>query len=348
MEDTQNKRSEMVSCLFPKGIPALWCPPIVHYDENGKLDQERSRKHLNRLVRSVHTFLLSGSTGDGWELSGEEKKELLGFYMDEAERLPFQMLIGVLEPEEGAAAVKIKEWAEYLMRKAETKTPADAMRKCHICGFTVCAPRGAERKQREIRNELEKILMLDYPTVIYQLPQITENEISPETTAFLAEKYPNFYMFKDTSGTDRVKRSEKSYGNVFFVRGAEGDYERWSRFSGGCYDGFLLSSANTFGDELLAVLEALQEGRIKEAEAVSSMVSGIIGDVFEALQSLEGGNVFANANKCIDHILAYGKQWETYKGPMRHCGMRIPEEYLKKTYDILEKAGKVPEKGYCE
>lgn len=347
MENIQEKRKKMVSELFPEGIPALWCPPITQYDAEGRLDPERTRKHLRFLNRTVRTFLLFGSTGDGWELNADEKKEMLLFYAKEAKTLNFQMLIGVLEPQKGAAAAEIEKWVDWMKLHAGKEDAAEAMKEFHVCGFTVCAPRGAQLSQKEIGEELEKILNLGYPTVLYQLPQITLNEMSPQTVCALAQRYHNFYMFKDTSGEDRVKLSGLSFGNVFFVRGAEGDYKKWSCYSGGCYDGFLLSSANTFGKELLEVLDALKNGDESRADQNSAIVSDVIGRVFENMQDLEGGNVFANANKCIDHILAYGSRWHEFGCPMRHCKEPVPERFLDAAYEILNEVKKVPAQGYC-
>lgn len=343
----EEKRQKLVTEFFPDGIPRLWCPPITQYGEDGQLNPKRTRTHLRFLCKTVRTFLLFGSTGDGWELTDGEKKEMLLFYAGEAERFGFQMLIGVLEPERGAAALEMQKWVAWMKAKTGREGISEAMRQMHVCGFTVCAPRGEELSQEVIRQELEAMLALGYPTVLYQLPQITLNEMSPETVQHLAERYPNFYMFKDTSGRDRVILSGMSFGNVFFVRGAEGEYGRWSCFSGGCYDGFLLSSANTFGKRLLGTLEALQQGDKDNAVQNSAIVSAVIENVFEAVQNLEGGNVFANANKCIDHILAYGTMWREYASPMRHCQVRIPEHYLEKAYEILCKYGEVPAQGYC-
>lgn len=347
MVSANEERRALVAVLFPEGIPELWCPPITQYDERGSLDEERTRKHLSFLCENIRTFLLFGSTGDGWELSLEEKKKMLLFYGKEAAHLHFKMLIGVLEPEKGAAARGIREWIAWMKAVTGRDNGPDAMKALHVCGFTVCAPRGRNLAECEIKEELERILTLGYPTVLYQLPQITLNEISPETVAELAMKYSNFYMFKDTSGKDQVKLSKKDFGNVFFVRGAEGDYEKWSYRSGGCYDGFLLSSANTFGRELRFVLEALQAGELNEAKRSAGMISEIIGKVFSDTAELEGGNVFANANKCIDHILAYGERWDESDTPMRHCGKRIPEKYIESTYAVMKKFGKIPDEGYC-
>ena len=77
------------------------------------------------------------------------------------------------------------------------------------------------------------MLGLGYPIALYQLPQVTENEITPETVAELASRFPNFYLFKDTSGEDRVALADLDLQGVFLVRGAEGQYHQWPRAVGG-------------------------------------------------------------------------------------------------------------------
>lgn len=103
-------------------------------------------------------------------------------------------------------------------KKSGCENVLDAMMACNICGFTVCAHRGAELSQNEIKEELEKILKIGVPIAIYQLPQITLNEIASETLAELAHKYSNFYMFKDTSGEDKAILSNQNYEGVFCSR----------------------------------------------------------------------------------------------------------------------------------
>ena len=60
------------------------------------------------------------------------------------------------------------------------------------------------------------------PMAIYQLPRVTQNELSPELARGLGSRFENFILFKDTSGTDRVALSGNSWDRVFLVRGAEG------------------------------------------------------------------------------------------------------------------------------
>lgn len=346
MQSVQQERKRLTNRFFPEGIPELWCPMIVHYDREGRIDTARMEAHLKDLCSSVHCFLLFGSTGDGWELRDTEKLELLSLCIELAAKYHFQMLLGVLQPEKGATLAEMQRWIAWMKEHAGCYDLLDAMQKCHVCGFTVCAHRGATLPQEEIQEELEKLLQIGAPMALYQLPQITLNEISPQTLCTLAHTYPNFYLFKDTSGTDKAALSSLDFDGVFFVRGAEGEYEHWFYESGGRYDGFLLSSANCFGRELNQVISLLHQKEGIQAQSLSNQISAVVGKIFDNTASLNGGNVFANANKCMDQIRAYGQDWEGQQLPMRHCGEKIPLPYISFAAEALKETGWFPEKGY--
>ena len=61
------------------------------------LDTGRMRQPPGRLRGSVQGLLVPGSTGDGWQLSDAEVRELLGFLLPEARARGMAVLIGVLK-----------------------------------------------------------------------------------------------------------------------------------------------------------------------------------------------------------------------------------------------------------
>lgn len=202
--------------------------------------------------------------------------------------------------------------------------------------------------QETIRDALAGILELGFPTALYQLPQVTQNEMSPETLAELAARFPNFILFKDTSGTDRVANSGQDFGGVFLVRGAEGGYATWLKSGGGPYDGFLLSTANCFGRELYQVIELLHAGRREEAQQLSDRLSAVVKEVFALVTGLSDGNAFANANKAMDHFFAHGPQAASVNPPRLHAGSRLPVEVIRQAGAALERHGFMPAAGYLE
>lgn len=324
-------RADWHARLFPRGIPQLWCPLLTHYRDDGSLDHARITAHLRHLAPQVKGFLIPGSTGDGWEMSDAEIRELLDHVAPAMAKLELHLLVGVLKTD-----------------AAEARRIIETTRLPNFAGFTVCPPKGKDLPQETLRAALADILALGFPTALYQLPQVTQNELSPETVADLAARFPNFILFKDTSGADRVASSGQDFGGVFLVRGAEGGYASWLKSGGGPYDGFLLSTANCFGRELHQFIELLCAGQREEAQRLADRLSAVVKEVFALVAGLPDGNAFANANKAMDHFFAHGPQATGVTPPRLHAGSRLPVEVIRQTGAALERHGFLPLRGYLE
>ncbi len=347
------RRRDYFSTLFPQGIPTLWCPLISHYKAEGSFDSERMAAHIDHISPYVQAFLAPGSTGDGWEMRPEERSELIELLLPLAEQINGHLLVGVLETERGKAAAAVESVkAAY----APGETPG-------YTGVTITAPRGSDLSQTEIFDEISTVLELGVPTALYQLPQITENEIDPCTAEDLAKKYSNFYLFKDTSGKDKVARSGRMPDDLFLVRGAEGNYADWVKGLGGPYHGFLLSTANNFAPQLARILDlsslASAQGAggahsveaaeaAEEARSISEMLTTVVEVAFQSVDQLPFGNPFANSNKALDHIMAYGADFEKVQPPRTHSGNRIPVKIETDLAELLRRYNLFPQKGYLE
>lgn len=336
MTSVYDQRQTMMQTLFPQGVPRLWCALLTHYTGDGALDTKRIAAHIGHIRPWVPAVLAPGSTGDGWEMDRGQADALIEFLSEEARRQNFFLMAGVLRTERGSVVPAIHA---LLDRFTGGRTEPAALAAINICGFTVTPPKGTDLEQTVIHEELEAVAGTGAPIALYQLPQVTENEMSPETVEDLVSRYPNVYLLKDTSGKDRVALSGRDFSNLFLVRGAEGDYAKWARAGGGYYDGFLLSSANCFAKELSAMLDHLDNGRIAEARALSDRISRVIGTVFDAAAALPFGNPFANVNKAIDHHFAWGAKAGDQPAPMTHSGNRLPASLLALARDQLLREG---------
>jgi len=345
---TPDARQAIIQRLFPQGIPALWCPPLTHYADDGTLDRERIAAHLATLAPHVKGMLVPGSTGEGWEMSDEEQRQLLDLVLDLARELGFQVLVGALRPDAGDARRLIADTLAWLDDRADATESVDLLVASHVCGFAFCAPGGADRTQEEIADALGAILDLGLPSALYQLPQVTDNEFAPETAATLAERFSHLYLVKDSSGRDRVATSGLVPNDVFLVRGAEGDYIRWYKGARGPYDGFLLSTANCFAPQLAGMIADADAGRLDAARAGSELVSRAIAGVFELVDDLPFGNRYTNANKAIDHFLAHGPSAADLAPPLLHSGERLPQAVIDATGRHLAQLGLLPSGGYLE
>lgn len=339
-------RAQLLCRLFPGGIPKLWCPALTHYDSNGRIDKTRITAHLRHLSPNVCGFLIPGSTGDGWELSDAETGRLLEVALEQAEKLKVHLLIGALKPTAEGALKMLWDTIDWLESRTGEGDMVKSLAKARVCGFAICPPRGKEVSQDEMEKALGSLLKTGVPIALYQLPQVTQNEISPDLASKLAQEFENFFMFKDTSGADRVILSGKDLGGVFMVRGAERDYAKWPKAAGGRYDGFLLSTANCFAKELRQMATDLEEGRADAANKMSERLTGIISNVFNLVSPFPHGNAFANANKAMDHFFAFGPKAASAPPPRLHAGPSLPTEMIVETGKILERYDLMPGAGY--
>jgi dihydrodipicolinate synthase/N-acetylneuraminate lyase len=216
-----------------------------------------------------------------------------------------------------------------------------------VAGITVCPPKGKELSQQVIHDGLATVLKKGRPTALYQLPQVTQNEMSAETIFALAAEFSNFMLFKDTSGEDRVAKSGLDFGGVFLVRGAEqGGYAPWPRTAGGPYDGFLLSTANVFSKELDAMMRLLDEGNIAAAQAMSAKLVEVVSLAFSIVSQFPVGNAFANANKMLDHCMAFGDGALLIDPPLLYTGARLPKSFIVSALTLLHQHSLLPNIGY--
>jgi len=342
----KERRCALITRLFPEGIPQLWCPPLTRYADDGSIDLARMEAHLVYMSQWIKAYLVPGTTGDGWEMSEEEIRKVLAFDLDMAEKLNIRILVGVSKTDAEAARQSIVDILRWLRERTGIRNNKEIIGKTRVCGFTVCAPRGGNISQEQIYRALVPILELGVPVALYQLPQVTENEMSAETVARLAAEFSNFYLFKDSSGYDRVALSGLELNGVYLVRGAEGSYSKWLRISDGSYDGFLLGSANCFAKELNSIIRNLSTGNQDAAQELSERITGVVDKVFKSVRELSTGNLFSNAYKAIDHYFAYGPEAPNLAPPRIHSGERLPTEIIKIAGDVLTRFGLMPSKGY--
>jgi hypothetical protein len=79
---------------------------------------------------------------------------------------------------------------------------------------------------------------------------------------------------------------------------------------------------------------------------ISTALSGAVGEVFGLVGEISCGNAFTNANKAIEHFMAFGPAATDRQGPMLHGGIRIPAGIITATGESLRRYGLMPIRGY--
>ena len=317
------ERLALQQSTFPGGIPRLWCPILTHFKAAREADSERIAEHLAKLSPFVKGILVPGSTGEGWEMDDGDVQRLLDIVLPAAEAVGVRVLLGILKTDVRQMLAALDGLKDYCQHPA-------------VVGVTVCPPRGAELSQIEIADGLRKVLSRGLATALYQLPQVTQNEMSPETVASLAAEFPNFVLFKDTSGADKVAQSGLDFGGVNFVRGSEqGGYAKWTRAAGGPYHGFLLSTAKSLAPELTRVLQLLDMGDKAAANALSADLEQLVQSMFGIVSGFEVGNAFANANKLLYHLRTFGSNSIHHSTPILYSGASLPLDFVEKGLKVV-------------
>lgn len=334
--NTTDSRRALQAQLFPQGIPRLWCPTLTHFRAAREPDAARIRAHLAVLAPRVRGILVPGSTGEGWEMSDGDIRHLLGIVLDAAQEQGVRVLIGVLKTSVEEMLAGLEAMKGFRAHSA-------------FAGFTICPPKGSELSQEKIRDGLRQVLARGWPTALYQLPQVTQNEMSGETVASLVDEFPNIILFKDTSGADRVAQSGVDPGGVFMVRGAEvGGYARRLRADGGVYDGFLLATANVFSRELTEMMRLIDAGDLAAARSISEKLEGVVRAAFEIVAGFPSGNAFANATKSLDHCMAHGAEAVRVDPPLLYSGVRLPSMFIERAAELLRGHNLLPSRGYLQ
>jgi len=343
---TRQARNDLTRRFFPGGIPTLWCPALTHFSEQGCLDEMRTRYHWQHISPYVKGVLVPGSTGEGWEMTDDDIRRLLETVLDAGQAMNMRMLIGVLKTDLSSMLECIDTTLTFLRHRTGASTADEALLRSNVAGFTVCPPKGSQLSQSALADAVAAVADRGVPLAVYQLPQVTGNELTAETIQTLAARFPGFYLFKDTSGNDLVARSSLDLHGISLVRGAEGEYHRWLTNAGGPYHGFLLSSSNVFAEQLTAVRSKLDEGQVHAAAALSERIGRVIEECFRLDKDFPAGNAITNANKILDHIMAFGGECLHRDPPLLYSGVRLPVEFIEHAAGLMRHEELFPARGY--
>ncbi len=315
----------------------LWVPLLSHYEPSGRLDLDRMAEQVRFLLPNVRQFLLGGSTGDGWELDDAAFEDLVhlagrpGLFGPQN-----KLLFGLLQPT-----------TEEVVRRAGILARAldhNAAIQSELVGVAVCPPMDANASQAKIRQHYEAVLAATVlPVALYQLPQVTRCMLEPDTVRTLVGNR-RVTMFKDSSGHDGVAKAG-AVKDIIALRGAERHYAE-ALAPTGPYDGWLLSSGNSFAAALREMADALDRGDKQKGMELSNQISEAVERLFGAVASLKFGNAFSNANRSADHLLAWGGNWRKAPPPQAHGGIFIPSETLTEVEQILRDTEFMPDHGY--
>ncbi|MDF2958917.1 MAG: N-acetylneuraminate lyase [Paenibacillus sp.] len=240
-------------------IPAL----ITPYTESGEINEPITRQLVRHLLsKGVGGFYLSGSTGEGFLQSPEERKAFLELVIDEVGgRAPVIAHVGTMDT---ATSVELTRHA--------AQAGADAV--------SAVAPFYYKHGLEQVRGHyLDIARAADIPLIIYHFPAMTGVQASASFYAELA-KEPNIIGVKFTSmNTFELQQLIETCGEEFLVFNGP-DEACLSGLVTGCV-GAIGSTYNIMPAKFVQLYEAVQKGELATARKLQGEVNAVIAELLK-------------------------------------------------------------------
>ena len=254
-----------------KMFSGIYTPSVTIIDQSGNIDYESMTKHVNNLIDAgINGILFFGSIGEFFSFSPTEKADFLRYISAEtAGRV--KVLTGI-----GAAGMK------------EVLDNASAAEKAGVDGV-VCLPPFYFGHSAGRAHDFYGCLCshTNLPIMLYNFPERTGADLTPELVAELAAKHKNIVGIKDTvdsqSHARRIVSLVKQVRPDFSVLSGFDEYYLGNRICGG--DGVLSGLTNIIPEVFVRMHRAYNQGNyavcqnaLAEIMRVASLYE--IGDLF--------------------------------------------------------------------
>ncbi len=221
-------------------------PTLTLFDNDRKIDYYANEVQMNRLIENgVDGLFYMGTTGEFMHLSIDERKQMIKWAVKTADSR-VKILVGT-----GSTNIfETVELTDYAQEQG-----ADAA--------VVITPYYLKLTQEELYHYYRKIIKhTSMPIIIYNYPELTGNNISPQTVSHLAVEYENLVGIKETiesvSHIRKMILEVKSIRPDFSVLCGNDDHTINTLIMGG--DGVVGALANIRPDVFVSLYNAFIAG----------------------------------------------------------------------------------------
>ena len=287
-----------------------YTPSITILNENGKFDFPNMETHINNLINNgINGVLFFGSIGEFFAFTLEEKKEFIDFVIDRVDKR-ISTLIGI----GGTNMNEILELAKY----AEDRE-AD--------GLVIISPYYFGPSEITTEKFFGTIAeTVDLPIMLYNFPDRSGNELTPELVSNLAIKHKNIVSIKDTvdniSHTRKVIQKVKKVRPDFTVLSGFDEYYIPNRIAGG--DGILSGLTNVAPKLFSTLHEAYENKDFSTVEHCGYQISTL-------MKLYDTTDLFISAIKAA--VNAKGLNISTY---IKEPAIQITSEQFERIQEILK------------
>jgi len=289
-------------------LKGIIVPILTPMNEDETINVEELRIQVDRMINNgIHGIFPFGTNGEGYILSGEEKKLVLETVVDQVNgRVPVYAGTGCISTKETIEQSKMAEAAG-----------ADVL--------SIITPSFAAASQEELYQHFKAVAeAVDLPIVLYNIPARTGNAIAPATVARLAQ-IENIIGAKDSSGNFAnilayIEAGKTKPNGKFYTLSGNDQLIIWTLLAGGT--GGIAGCANVYPRTMASIYDLFVSGKVDEAKAMN-----------ESIQSFRDCFKYGNPNtivKTSTGLLGYNV------GACRAPFNLVPEEGIAALKKVLE------------
>lgn len=238
-------------------IKGIVSPIVTPMNEDESINLEELRRQVDRQIEAgIHGIFPFGTNGEGYILSGDEKKLVLETVIDQvAGRVPVYAGTGCISTKETIEQCKMAEAAG-----------ADIL--------SVITPSFAKASQHELIVHYTRVAeaVPNMPIVLYNIPMRTGNALEPQTVVELA-KIDNIVGTKDSSGDwDNLSAYIELTKDMDFGVLSGNDALILKALQAGA-KGAIAGCANVYPKNMVGIYENWAAGDMEAAEACQAAVA---------------------------------------------------------------------------
>ena len=272
-----------------KKFHGIYCPSITITKENGEIDYNLWRRHLDHLISAgIDGVLIFGSIGEFYAFDLETKKKVMRYVLDHvARRMKVLVGIGGTNPDE---VVDFAASAE--------EAGAD--------GVVAVAPYYFGPSNEAAEDYYDMICKsTKLPALLYNFPPRTGMDLSAKLVARLVSSHPNIVGIKDTvdtiSHTRKVIAAVRKVNPDFCVLSGFDEYYTVNRIAGG--DGVLCGLTNVEPETFVTMHSAYEREDYQTALRCAERISALmqiydVADLF--ISSIKGAVKVKGLPICTD------------------------------------------------
>ncbi len=243
--------------MKPVAVKGIIPPVVTPMKEDGTVNEQELKNQIRRQIQAgVHGIFTSGTNGEGYILTREEKEQVLELAVEEAGgRVPVYA---------GTGCISTRETIQQSRRARDIG--ADVL--------SVITPFFASASQEELYGHYKAVAeaVPEMPVILYNIPARAGNFLAPATVERLGH-IDNIIGIKDSSGNfDNMLRymEETRAGKAFAVLSGNDSLILWNLAAGG--SGGVSGCANVFPEVMVSIFERFTAGDMEGARKAQDSI----------------------------------------------------------------------------